>query len=224
MTRAEGNAVRVVVVTGQTGTGKSTVCSWLAQRGAFVLDADRIGHEVLRREEMILRLSETFSTAVLRDDGQIDRARLGGLVFADPESLRALNALVHPPLVEELRARIATLRRTRAAELIVVDAALYFLFPDRLECDAVVLTRTSPRIQLQRITERDGLSEESARERLERQREILEHEAEADYVLDTSAAPSQVRRELLLNMDALLGTSLVLSDPLARNRQPEVQS
>ena len=223
MTTGGGQATKVVVVTGQTGTGKSTVCSWLAQRGAFVLDADRIGHELLRREEIVLRLSETFSTSVLRDDGQIDRSRLGEIVFADPQALRALNALVHPPLVRELRARIEKLARTRAAELIVVDAALHFVFPDRLECDAVILTKTSPTIQLQRIMERDGIAEESARERLERQREILEHEGEADYVLDTSASPSQVRRELLLNMDALLGTSLVLSDPFAPHRQPEVE-
>ncbi|HKI83445.1 MAG TPA: dephospho-CoA kinase, partial [Candidatus Krumholzibacteria bacterium] len=108
-----------------------------------------------------------------------------------------------------------------AAALIVVDAALHFVFSPRILCDAVLLTKTAPEIQLRRIMERDGLSEEQARERLSRQAAIAEHEGEADYVLDTTDPPSQVRRELLLNMDALLGSSLVLSDPYVLNRHPE---
>jgi dephospho-CoA kinase len=142
-------------------------------------------------------------------------------VFSDPEAMGRLNELVHPPLLREIESRIASLERSQAASLIVVDAALHFVFSPRIRCDAVLLTKTAPEIQLQRIMQRDGLDEERARERLKRQSAIAEHEGEADYVLDTTAEPSQVRRELLLNMDALLGTSLVLSDPIALNRDPE---
>ncbi len=221
MNQSTKHRAKILVVTGQTGTGKSTVCEWLAQRGAFVLDADRVGHEILLREETVVQLKEIFSPEIADQRGRIDRARLGEIVFSDPVALQKLNELVHPPLLQEIEFRIAALERSQVATLIVVDAALHFVFSPRIRCDAVLMTKTAPEVQLRRIMERDGLDEERAHERLRRQASIAEHEGEADYVLDTTAAPSQVRRELLLNMDAFMGTSLVLSDPFVLSRHSE---
>lgn len=210
-----GPDAKVLVVTGQTGSGKSTVCRWLAQRGAFVIDADRVGHEILAREELARQLVEDFGPGILDDEGRVDRGELGPLVFADPSALARLNRRVHPPLVEEIGRRIARLRRSRAVELIVVDAALHFVFEPRIECDAVLMTEAPPEEQLRRIRERDALDEAQARQRLERQAKILDHRGEADRVLDTSDEAGRVRREMLLNVDALLGTELSETDPPA---------
>ncbi len=212
MTGGGGPDAKVLVVTGQTGTGKSTVCRWLAQRGAFVIDADRVGHEVLLQPAIRDRLVEVFSPEILDEEGVIDRRALGRKVFADEAALAELNLIVHPPLVERVEARIQELRQSCAVELIVVDAALHFLFKRRIECDAVLLTVTGREEQLRRIMSRDGIGREEAENRLARQAGILDHREEAEIVLDTSASCGRVRREMLLRVDAVLDLRLARSD------------
>jgi len=207
-----GPDARILVVTGQSGTGKSTVCRWLAERGGFVLDADRIGHEVLTLEEVRSEVVEAFSTAILGEDGQIDRKILGKRVFSDEQALSTLNGIVHPPLLARLEERIEELKRSRAVELIVVDAALHFEFQPRIAADAVLMTVTDPEEQLRRIIQRDGIDREAARARLDRQARLDRHRGEADIVLDTTASPGRVRREMLLRVDAALGLSLAESE------------
>jgi len=206
------SSAKVLVVTGLTGSGKSTVCKWLAGRGAFVLDADRIGHEVLTQAPIIEKLARAFSPQLLDVSGEIDRKRLGKLVFAEEEALKKLGQIVHPPLVKLLRERIETLRKSRAIELIVVDAALHFIFEPRIACDAVLMTIAGEDELRRRIMERDHLSPSEALERLARQSEILRHQQEADILLDTTASSGRVRREMLLRVDARLGLHLSRSD------------
>jgi dephospho-CoA kinase len=215
MSPSGGPDAKVLVVTGQTGTGKSTVCRWLAARGAFVIDADRVGHELLLDETMVRELVGAFGDGILDEQGAIDRKRLGPLVFADERALKRLGELVHPALVAEIQRRIQALRGSRAVELIVVDAALHFVFQPRLDCDAVLYTTVSGEEQLRRIMRRDSLDASAAAERVARQSEIPAHAAEADVVLDTTAEAGRVRQELLLNVDAVLGTRLAESDPPA---------
>lgn len=210
-----GPDAKVLVVTGQTGSAKSTICRWLAQRGAFVIDADRVGHELLGEDAIRQELVAAFGRQILDDEGQIDRTVLGPIVFGDPEALQRLNSLIHPPLVAKIQERIQSLRASRAVEVIVVDAALHFVFEPRLRCDAVLFTTVDPAEQLRRIMRRDGIAEAAARERIQRQSSILEHLQDADRVLDTTPEAGQVRQELLLNVDAVLGTRLSESDPPA---------
>jgi dephospho-CoA kinase len=212
-----GPDARVLVVTGATGTGKSTVCGWLAQRGAFVIEADRVGHEVLARSAMAQQIRARFGDAVMGVDGAIDRRRLGDVVFADPAALGDLDAMVHPPLLAELSRRIERLRRSRAVELIVVDAALHFQFQPPLPCDAVLATDAPLEVQQQRIMERDGLSQDQARLRLSRQQAVKHTVERAGHVLRTDRPLEQVRAELLTAVDRLLGLDMAVTDvPRAR--------
>jgi dephospho-CoA kinase len=207
-----GPDAHVLVVAGATGTGKSTVCRWLAQRGAFVLEADRVGHEVLARPEVAARLRARFGDQVVPVDGSVDRRKLGELVFGDASALRELDAIVHPPLVAELVARIQRLRGSRAVELIVVDAALHFQFQPPLACDAVLATDAPAEVQQRRIMERDGLTAPQALARMQRQAEVKQSVALADHVLRTDRPPAQVRAELLATVDRLLGLDLAATD------------
>lgn len=210
----------VLVVAGTTGTGKSTVCGWLAERGAFVIEADRVGHEVLLDPAIRGSIADAFGDDVLDDEGQVDRAALGRKVFASPAELAKLDAIVHPPLVAEVERRIARLGRSRAATLIVVDAALHFQFDPPLACDAVLMTTVEPAEARRRIMARDGLTEAQAQDRLDRQRAVSASLSRADAVLDTFRSSQEVRRELLARVDELLDLRLAESDPPEALRGP----
>ncbi len=212
MSPRTGPEAPVLVVTGATGTGKSTACGWLAQRGAFVIDADRVGHSTLLDPEVRRRLAEVFGNDILDERHRVLRPVLGAKALASDDATRQLNAVVHPPLVREIQRRVQALRQSRGVSLIVIDAALYFQFEPKIEADAVLMTVAPREVLVERIMARDGLTRERALDRLDRQRDVLASQHLADAVLDTSASTQTTRSELLKVVDRLLGTQLVESD------------
>lgn len=115
----------MVGLTGGIGSGKSTVAGLLAERGAHVIDADRVAHEVYAPATLgFERIVERFGEGVLGEDGSIDRASLGALVFRDREALQELNAIVHPLVRAEVAARVADIVAEDPGAVIVIEAAL----------------------------------------------------------------------------------------------------
>jgi dephospho-CoA kinase len=115
----------MVGLTGGIGSGKSTVAEMLAERGARVIDADRVAHEVYAPHTLgFERLVERFGEGIVGEDGAIDRARLGALVFRDPAALADLNAIVHPLVRAEVAARVADIVSEDPHAILVVEAAL----------------------------------------------------------------------------------------------------
>ena len=115
----------IVGLTGGIGSGKSTVAHLLAERGAHVIDADRVAHEVYAPRTLgFERIVERFGEGVVGDDGAIDRARLGAVVFRDPAALADLNAIVHPLVRAEVAMRIAEVVQEDPEAVVVIEAAL----------------------------------------------------------------------------------------------------
>lgn len=210
----------VLVVAGPTGAGKGLLCRWLAQRGAFVVEADRVGHEMLLVPAVVEELVAAFGGGIRGGDGAVDRAALGRAAFADEASRQRLNRIVHPPLVAEIRRRIDHLRRSRGTQLIVVDAALHYEFEPPVPCDAV-LWATAPReVRRERILARDGIDAAAADARLERQAGLdATGTLRADAVLDTDRPRGELRDELLATVDRLAGSDLATSDPVGRRER-----
>jgi dephospho-CoA kinase len=208
-----GEDAPLLVLTGPTGGGKSTLAGWLARRGAFVLDADRMGHELLVTPELRQRIVERFGDAHLDEEGEIDRRSLGAAVFADAEALADLNGIVHPLLRQEIERRIARLRRSRGVPLIVLDAALYFQMPDPLPCDLVLGVSVDAQTRKSRIMQRDGLGEREAEERMERQADVVDSLQRADRLFQTDREPAELRPAFFALLDEALGLRLAQSDP-----------
>jgi dephospho-CoA kinase len=115
----------MVGLTGGIGSGKSTVAELLAERGAHVIDADRVAHEVYAPGTLgFERIRERFGDAVVGSDGVIDRAALGALVFRDPKALADLNGIVHPLVRAEVAMRVADIVADEPDAVIVIEAAL----------------------------------------------------------------------------------------------------
>jgi dephospho-CoA kinase len=156
-----------VGLTGGIGSGKSEVSRRLADHGAVVIDADKIAREVVEPGTSGLALIvDAFGRGVLRDDGSLDREKLGRIVFADAGELGRLNAIVHPRVGE----RVALLQREAPAGAVVVyDVPL--LAENNLApmYDVVIVVDASDEVRLARLTGPRGMTEEDARARIDAQ-------------------------------------------------------
>jgi dephospho-CoA kinase len=157
----------VVGVAGSYCAGKNAVVSILLEQGFRPIDVDRVGHEVLREPAVRRRVVEGFGAEVLGADGEVDRRLLGRRVFARRAALRRLEAVVHPQMVERVRAELS-----REGGRVVINAALLFRMGlDRL-CDLVLCVRAPLRARLARARARDGLGAWQTLRRLAAQRGI----------------------------------------------------
>ncbi|MGY1434962.1 dephospho-CoA kinase [Streptomyces reniochalinae] len=174
-----------VGLTGGIGAGKSEVSRLLAAHGAVIVDADRIAREVVEPGTPgLAAVVAEFGEEVLTPEGSLDRARLGSLVFADPDRLAALNALVHPAVGE----RSAQLEREAAEAdpqaIVVHDVPLLTENGLAPLYDRVVVVDASPETQLDRLVRLRGMAEEEARARMAAQAGREQRLAVADIVID----------------------------------------
>lgn len=189
----------VVGIVGGVAAGKSTVAELLAERGAEVIDADRIGHQMLERAEVKAALTEEFGRDILREEGRVDRGRLAGKAFGEPEEVEKLNRIVHPPILKEIRARIEQVRRRNGAPLIVLDAALLMETNLHRElCQALVFVDAPPGERRERALKR-GMSEEQFQKRSRAQMPPEDKKELSDYVVSNAGS----RRELEQRIDQL---------------------
>lgn len=182
------------VVTGPIGAGKSLAVSELVELGARVVDADAEGRALLCEPGMPAAVAAALGPGVLRG-GEVDRAAVAALVFADPRALERLNALVHPRLAERLAERLREFEAAaRQPGLAVVEAAVYFLLPPFGPVDLVVAVDAPPELRVGRLAASGRFDAAAARVRAEAQRPLLDAYARADVVLINDGGPDDLRR------------------------------
>ncbi len=194
----------VIGLTGGIGSGKSTVSEMLRAKGAAVVHADLVGHEVYRPDTNVWdEIVTAFGRHVLTDDGQIDRRKLGSIVFADTEALARLNAITHPPMRRLMAERLDELRR-QGERVAVLEAALLIEAGWIDLVDEVWLTLLRPAVASQRLMDRSGLSREEAEKRIASQLSNDERLAHADVVIDTDCSLEEVARRIDELWDGLM--------------------
>jgi dephospho-CoA kinase len=184
--------VRVIGLTGGIGAGKSEVAAALARLGAVVIDADHEGHEAYRSGSVgWRRIVELFTTAVLDDEGEIDRQALGSIVFNDPQALAWLNAAIHPLIRDRVEARLRELGGG-GTEVAVVDAALLYQagWDDLTEEVWLVTAPTS--MVVQRLVGQRGMRASEAERRIGSQ-SFAGKQAQADVVIENAGTIEQLR-------------------------------
>jgi dephospho-CoA kinase len=186
----------VIGLTGGIGSGKSTVTEMLRAKGAAVVCADGIGHEVYQPGTAALdEIVSAFGRQVLTADGQVDRRKLGSIVFADPEARRRLNAIVHPPMRRLMAERLDKLRRHGVSVAVLEAAILIEAGWDDLT-DEVWLVLVQPAVAAQRLMERSGLSAEDAEARIASQLSNEDRLRHADLIVDTGCSLAEVARRV----------------------------
>ncbi len=187
--------MRVYAVVGGIAAGKSVVSGMLARRGGEVIDADRLGHRVLRIPRVVRELSQRFGADTVGADGAIDRRALGKRVFGKPAHLRDLNAVVHPEIGRLVRQRLAALRRRRV-RFAILDAALFLDVDLAVEVDAVIAVTAPRRVRRARLRARDQLTAAECEARLDSQRRLGVWTRQADFRIDTHGSLAQVEERV----------------------------
>lgn len=174
----------LVGLTGGIGSGKSTVSAALAARGAVIVDADQVVRDVQQPGSPVLaKLAERFGDEVLAADGSLDRAALAGIAFADPDALKALNAIVHPAVGAEMNRQV--MAELATDNVVVMDIPLLTENP-RKELQGKIVVDVPVEVQVQRLVQFRGFDEADARARIERQSTREQRLEGADFVIDNS--------------------------------------
>ena len=185
--------MRVIGLTGGIGTGKSTVSQFLAELGAIVLDADKVGHEAFKPDTEAWReVVATFGRQVLAPSGEIDRKKLGGIVFGDPASLLRLNEIMHPKMRDMMKVQIEGYRQ-QGKEVVVLEAAVLLEAGWITLVDELWVTVAPESTIVERLTERSGLSEQETLARIRSQLSSAERVKHADVVIDTDCTLDELR-------------------------------
>jgi dephospho-CoA kinase len=187
--------MRVLGLTGGIGSGKTMVGEMFAQLGAEIIDADRLARDVVEPGQPALgEIVERFGPDVVQADGRLDRAKLGGIVFADASARAALNAITHPRIRERMQAAVSE-RKDRSGVLILVIPLLYESARTAL-VDKVIVVWVDPQTQFRRLVERGGLTAEQAQQRIAAQMPLDQKRALADHVIDNRGTPEETRRQV----------------------------
>lgn len=194
-----------VALTGGIATGKSYCLARFAGKGIPVQDADRLARDVVSPGSPALDLiARRFGLDMLTPSGELDRSRLGSLVFKDPAARRNLEAIVHPEVYRRIKVWSAALEASGGEPIAMADIPLLFETGHESEFDRVVVVACQVAIQLRRLRERNALSEQEAEARLRAQWPIAEKVARASYVVVTDGTFQETDRQVDLIYDALL--------------------
>ncbi|MCJ7764096.1 MAG: dephospho-CoA kinase, partial [Dehalococcoidales bacterium] len=179
--------MKVIGLTGGIGSGKSTVAGFLAVLGAVIIDADKVGHEILESDGEARRQAiDTFGQNIIVPGGKIDRKKLGNIVFDNPEALSRLNRIMHPRISEVVKAQLEQYRR-QGVDIVAIEAPLLIEAGWDTKVDNVWVT-TAPRAAIFKRLEQLGLSRTESMARIRSQLPHREQVKHADVVINTDCS------------------------------------
>ena len=182
-------------LTGGICTGKSVVAQFFREEGLTVIDADEIARSLLRKgQEAYKMVVEAFGGGILKDSGELDRRKLGRMVFSDPSKRKRLEEILHPLIQQQIEDRLKGARGE-----VVIDSPLLIERGDHRKVDYVVVVYAPRHLQIERMRQRDRLSREEAEQRLRAQWPLEEKIARAHFIIN-NAGPLEYTREQALRV------------------------
>lgn len=188
--------MKVIGLTGGIGTGKSTAAGFMAELGAVVIELDKVGHQVMQpRSDAWKKLVETFGGAIITGDGEIDRSRLGRIVFGNSEALEKLNDIIHPEIDRFVNAKLAECRE-KGVRYVVLEAAARLDTDRSSQVDEIWVTVAPDDVVLERLSARSGFSEKESKARIASQLPSEERVIRADVVIDTDCSLEELKNRV----------------------------
>lgn len=182
--------MNVIVLTGGIASGKSTVTRYLRSKGYPVIDLDVIAHQVVQAGSPGLALLvQHFGQNILSEDGELNRAMMGQMLFTNPQVKEKVNQLLHPLIFKQMDEEIEA-ERLAGSQLVFLDIPLFFESPSAFDYDQVWVVYVEPEVQIDRLMARNQLTRQQAMDRINSQMSLAEKAKIADQVLDNSSSPA----------------------------------
>jgi dephospho-CoA kinase len=198
----------LVGLTGNIGSGKSTVAQMLSERGATIIDADILARRAVELGTAAYdKIVARWGSSILSPDGRLDRAALRRVVFSDHTQLEELNAIVHPE-VERLRSRLVEQARVRGDQVVVCDIPLLFERHMTDAVDRIILVDANRALRLERLVIDRGLPETEGMRMIAAQMPAELKRARADFVIDNEGTLGQLERRVQDVWSALLNDTI----------------
>lgn len=186
--------MKIYGLTGNIGTGKSTVAKMFGDLGAFIVDADKVAREIVKPgEEAWKEIVSHFGERILNEDKSLDRKKLADIVFNNKEERNKLNEITHPIIIESIKKRISE----STSEIIIIEAALLEKsgsLKDML--NGVIVVTADPEIQIKRIKKRDGVSNKEVEARIDSQVSNSDKIKNADFIVTNNSDLTNVEKQV----------------------------
>lgn len=182
----------IIGLTGGIASGKSTVSKIFRELGAEIIDADIKAKEISEREDVIKEIGNIFGKEVINIEGKIDRLKIKEIVFNNKEKLKKLNDLIHPKVIEEFK---KIKENTGKNDIIIFDVPLLFESGMDKMCDKIILVFTDKKIQIKRMLERDGITEELAEKIINSQMSLEEKLNKSQIHLENNGTLEDLREK-----------------------------
>ncbi len=189
--------MKIIGLTGGTGSGKSVVCTYLKENGAYVIDADQIAHDIIKKgmpayEEIV----NYFGESILDENRNILRKKLGSIVFVNEEKRGFLNRCTHKYIIQEIDRQIEQERQKAESTVIVLDAPLLIEANLQSRCDEVWVVFAQEEVRAKRVMQRDSITYQEAKNRIGCQKNWEAYEQYADLILDNSKDLQHLKKQL----------------------------
>jgi dephospho-CoA kinase len=195
--------MKVIGLTGGIGSGKSTISKYLAELGAVVIDADKVGHEAYKPGTPAYNdVVAAFGTDIIDKKGEVDRKKLGAIVFADSESLARLNKIMHFRMREMIEEMIKNYRR-QGVDVVVLEAAILIEANWVSLVDEVWVAIASEQAVVKRLNEQRGLAEDQARARIQAQITAKERAKYASAIINNNGNLDEMKAQVKMLWDKL---------------------
>lgn len=179
--------MKLIGLTGGIASGKSTIAQHLASHGAIIVDADQVARDVVEPGTPALAaLVDAFGAGIVREDGALDRAALGDIVFHDRNALAILSGITHPAVATESLSRIERARATDPDAVVVYDVPLLVEAGSSYPFELIVVAQADEKTRIERLVSLRGMSESEAHARIQAQATDAQRRAVADVLIDTS--------------------------------------
>ena len=188
--------MKTIGLTGGIGSGKSTVSATLAELGATILNADLVGHEAyLPHQNVWQDVVDAFGRGILNEQDEVDRTKLGPIVFGSPEALQKLNSIVHPWMYKRMDGMLGDLRN-KGTQVVVLEAAILIEAKWTPLVDEVWVTVASEDNVIERLQARNNFTPEQVRQRINAQMSNDERKQQAQVVIDTNGTIEEVKAKV----------------------------
>ncbi|MBU5675632.1 dephospho-CoA kinase [Alkaliphilus sp. MSJ-5] len=197
--------VRVIGLTGGIASGKSTVSNILRGLGAIIIDADEVARKIVGQDRPALaEIERSFGKEVIFEDGNLNRKKLGTIVFNDQSLLKKLNEITHPYIIKEIIDVINWYKKTSNNRVIILDAALLIEMDLIYLVEEVWLVSVPKEVQINRLIQRENISADDAKKRIDAQMSLDEKKQYAHIIIDNSKDVDYLKEQVEQNWSRLI--------------------